>query len=103
MGTLNICQKTLLAPLALVGLLFLPSCSSSAEPADKPQAQTECEIAIEKSAELINKVEADTQSGGPVNAKVSLLTWAFYTLEKKECFSSETVAQAQTAIALVQK
>ena len=89
---------------AITLILFaslLSGCSGSPEPADKAQAKTECEIATEKSSELIKKVEADVKSNGREYAKVALLNWAFYTIEKKECFSSEIIAQAQTAIALV--
>lgn len=97
-------MKQAIKATALILLVSLISgCSSSPKPADKPQAKTDCEIAIEKNTEMLEKIQLDSDTKGKEYVKLSLLTWAFYVIEKSECFSSEAVAQAKAAIALVQK
>ena len=95
--------KLFLTPLVVAGILFLPSCSSSPEPADEPQAKTECEIANDKASELMDKASVVLKTEGRDAAEGSYLFWAFYTLEKSECFSPEIVAGAKTLISLYQK
>ena len=85
------------ALLLLVSLLS--GCSSSQNPADKPVAKTECQIATEKSQELFNVADAELKANSS-NVKSSALVWAFYTIEKGDCFSAEIVAKAKTIIAL---
>ena len=97
-------MKQAVKATALILLVTLLSgCSSSPESADKPQAKTDCEIATEKSTEMLEKIQLDSDTKGKDYVKLSLLTWAFYVMEKSECFSSETVATARAAVALVQK
>ena len=89
---------------ALILLVSLISgCSSSPEPADKPQAKTDCEIAVEKGTELMDKASEVMRNEGRDAAKGSYVYWAFYTIEKSECFSPEIVAGAKTIISLYQK
>jgi hypothetical protein len=89
---------------ALILLVTLFSgCSSSPESADKPQAKTDCEIATEKSSELLKIASEELETKGRDYSKGSSLVWAFYTIEKGECFDAQTVASARTIIALVQK
>jgi hypothetical protein len=90
--------------IALILLLSLISgCSSSPEPADKPLAKTECEIAVEKGTELIDKASEVMRTEGRDAAKGSYVYWAFYTLERSECFSPEVLAGAKTLISLYEK
>ena len=97
-------MKQAVKATALILLVSLISgCSSSPKPADKPKTKTDCEIATEKSAEMLEKIQLDTETKGKEYGKISLLTWAFYVIEKTECFSSETVATARAAVVLVQK
>jgi hypothetical protein len=95
--------RLFLAPLVITGLLLLPGCSNSSKPADEPQAKTECEIAIEKGTELMDKATVVMNTEGRDAAKGSYIYWAFYTLERSECFSPEIVAGAKTIISLYQK
>jgi len=89
---------------ALILLVSLISgCSSSPEPADKSQAKTDCEIAVEKGTELMDKASEVMRNEGRDAAKGSYVYWAFYTIEKSECFSPEIVAGAKTIISLYQK
>jgi PBP1b-binding outer membrane lipoprotein LpoB len=97
-------MKQAVKATALILLVTLLSgCSSSPKPADKPLAKTECEIASEKSSELLNKASEELETKGRDYAKASSLIWAFYVIEKGSCFNSETVASAKTIIALYQK
>ncbi len=103
MGYSYFVKKLILAPLIIMGLLFLTSCSSSSKPINEPQAKTECDIASEKSIELMDKASEVMNTEGRDAAKGSYLYWAFFTLEKSECFSPEVVAAAKTMISLYQK
>jgi hypothetical protein len=96
-------HNIILIPLVSAGLLLLSSCSSSLEPAEEPQAKTDCEIAVEKGTELMDKASEVVRTEGRDAAKGSYVYWAFYTLEKSECFSPEIVAGAKTIISLYQK
>ena len=97
-------MKQAVRATALILLVSLISgCSSSPEPANKPQAKTECEIATEKSSELLEIASDELKTKGRDYAKASSLVWAFYTIEKGECFEAQTVASARTIIALNQK
>lgn len=97
-------MKQVVKATALVLALFLLSgCSSSPKAAEKQESKTECELASEKSAELLSKASEDLKTKGRDYAKASSLIWAFYVIEKSNCFSSELVASAKTVIALTQQ
>jgi hypothetical protein len=96
-------KQAVKATVLILFVSLLSGCSSSPELADKPQAKTDCEIATEKSTEMLEKIQIDSDTKGKEYVKLSLLTWAFYVMEKSECFSSETVATARATVALVQK
>jgi len=91
-------SRVFLTPFVIAGLLFLPSCSSSSNPADKPQAKTECEVIQEKSLELAAKAENE-----PLwrSKQRDYLTWFNYIIQESDCFSSEIVAQAKSNMAVV--
>ena len=97
-------MKQAVKATALILLVSLISgCSSSPEPADKLQAKTDCEIATEKSSELLKIASEELKTKGRDYSKASALVWAFYTIEKSECFEAQTIASARTMIALYQK
>jgi hypothetical protein len=96
-------KQTVKATALILLVSLISGCSSSPKPADKPQAKIDCEIATEISTERLEKIQLDSDTKGKEYVKLSLLTWAFYVIEKSECFSSETVATARAAVALVQK
>ena len=60
-------------------------------------------FAVEKGTELMGKASEVVRTEGRDAAKGSYVYWAFYTLEKSECFSPEIVAGAKTIISLYQK
>ena len=90
------------ATALVLAVSLLSGCSSSPKPADKPLAKTECEIAIEKSSELIKKASEVSKTKGRDASRGDVLLWGYYVIEKSNCFTAETVAQAKTLIALYQ-
>jgi hypothetical protein len=90
------------ATVLILLVSLLSGCSNSSKPADKPLAKTECEIAIEKSSELLKKASEVLKTKGRDASRGDVLLWGFFVIEKSNCFTAETVAQAKTLIALYQ-
>jgi hypothetical protein len=90
------------ATALVLAVSLISSCSSSPKPAEKPVAKTECEIAIEKSSELLIKASEVLKTKGRDASRGDVILWGFYVIEKSNCFNAETVAQAKTLIALYQ-
>ena len=96
-------KQAVKATVLVLFVSLLSGCSSAAIPADEPQAKTECEMATEKSSELMKIASEEISTKGRDYAKVSSLVWAFYIIEKGECFDAQTVASARTIITIYQK
>ena len=91
------------ATVTVLLVSLLSGCSSSSEPVDIPQAKTECELVREKGSELLTIAGKDAKTKSRELAAPSSLLWAYYTIEKAECFDAQMVAQAKTIIALWQR
>jgi hypothetical protein len=87
--------KIFLTPFLIAGLLLLPSCSSSPEPADKPQVKSECDE-VKKIYEDFSGVLQKEQS--TVTYRKLYLTRAYYLLENPQCFTSAQIAAAKAEI-----
>ena len=88
--------RAFLTPFVIAGLLFLPSCSSAQEPADKPQVKSECDEVkkiYDEFKELLNKTESGSQSYRKI-----YLTRAYYLLENPKCFTAVQIAAARADV-----
>jgi len=95
-------KLTVKATVLILLVSLISGCSSSPKPADMPLAKTECEIAIEKSSELLKKASEVSKAKGRDASRGDVLLWGYYVVEKSNCFTAETIAQARTLIALYQ-
>lgn len=93
------------AAKAIALILFvslLSGCSSSSEPADKPQAKNRCEIAVEKLAEKAGLLK-ELQNAKKIERNIQTLSLLYYIVEESDCFDSEIVSTAKAGIALILK
>jgi outer membrane murein-binding lipoprotein Lpp len=90
------------ATALVLAVSLLSGCSSSPKPADKPQAKTRCEIAVEKVTEKAGLLR-ELQSAKKDYNNRALLSWLYYIVEESDCFDSEIVSEAKAGIAVILK
>jgi hypothetical protein len=93
--------RAFLTPFVIVGLLFLPSCSSAGEPKvnSSEQAKSECEE-VKKTYDDFSQQLKKSQNGSD-GYRLVFLIQQHYLLEKQECFTSLQIATAKASIDLV--
>jgi len=91
--------RVFLTPLVIAGLLFLPSCSSAQEPADKPQVKSECDE-VKETYDNFSKALRESGQGSDLY-RLTYLIQQYYLLEKQECFTAVQIATAKAGIDLV--
>jgi hypothetical protein len=95
-------KQAVKATALILFVSLLSGCSSSPEPADKPQAKTECELVVEKAGEKATALK-ELQAAKKDTNNVALLSWLYYIVEESSCFSSELVSEAKAGIAVILK
>ena len=86
--------RVLLTPFVILGLLFLPSCSSARE----FQADANCER-IKKLANEKYLKATDKEINSTLRARqIAGLSWLYYIVQEGDCFSSVEVEEARSAI-----
>ena len=88
------------ATALVLAVSLLSGCSSSPEPADKPQAKTHCEIVQETATDKYLKYEA-AKGSAPIVTQQAALIWFYYIVEESDCFNSSEVSTAKANIDLI--
>ena len=89
------------ATALVLAVSLLSGCSSSAKPADKPQANTECDL-VKKIYEGFSNALKTEENTSDTFRKI-YLTRSYYLLENPNCFTSVQIAAARAEIIIASR